>query len=153
MMQVTYRPKLFLLILVQREGGKVPSHHHASNFDFKGGGYLPHPYNTNKNLSNPDHARADDHLFGRACFVPVTMIPWTHKPFSDPQQQRLNRLASQHFLFSNGYQRDWYGFDYGSIIGSFDGVRWFSVGNQRRIKATSNKLFVAINDTTPSMTS
>lgn len=116
-----------------------------NNFDYKGGGYLPHPTNTNKFISNPDHARADDHLFGRACFVPPTMIPWTHKPLSDPQQQRLNRLTAQHFLFANGYQRDWYGFDYGSIIGSFDGVRWFSIGNQRRIKATSNKLFVAIN--------
>ena len=116
-----------------------------NNFDFKGGGYLPHPTNTNKFISNPDHARADDHLFGRACFVPATMIPWSHKPLSDPQQQRKNRLAAQHFLFANGYQRDWYGFDYGSIIGSFDGVRWFSIGNQRRIKATSNKLFVAIN--------
>ena len=115
------------------------------NFDYKGGGYLPHPTNTNKFISNPDHARADEHLFGRACFIPATMIPWTHKPLSDPQQQRENRLAAQHFLFANGYQRDWYGFDYGSVIGSFDGVRWFSIGNQRRIKASSNKLFVAIN--------
>ena len=33
------------------------------------------------------------------------MIPWTHKPFSDPtgKQQRKNRLAAQHFLFANGY--------------------------------------------------
>jgi len=27
----------------------------------------------------------------------------------------------------------------------FDGVKWFSVGTNRRIKATSNKLFLAIN--------
>ena len=52
---------------------------------------------------------------------------------------------AQHFLFSNGYKRDWYGFNYGSLIGSFDGVSWFAIGNQRRIQAGSNKLYLAIN--------
>ena len=94
--------------------------------------------------SNRDY-RKDDILFGRACFVPATMIPWTHRAQSDVQTQRLDRLASQHFMFANGYQRDWYGFDYGSVIGSFDGVLWFSIGNKRRIKAKTNKLYLAVN--------
>lgn len=118
-----------------------------SNLTFKGGGYLPDPTKTNRKgrSSTPINIRSDDLLFGRACFVPATMIPWTHNNNSDLQTQRLNRLAAQHFLFSNGYQRDWYGFDYGSVIGSFDGVHWFSIGNSRRIKATSTKLFLAVN--------
>jgi len=113
------------------------------NFQFNGGGYLPDRVETHRSESK--NHRSDDMLFGRACWLPVTMIPWTHSPKSDTQNQRLGRLASQHFLFANGYQRDWFGFDYGSVIGSFDGVTWFSVGNQRRIKAKSNKLFLAVN--------
>lgn len=113
------------------------------SFLSNGGGYSP-----DLAQNNPLETRAyrkDDLLFGRACFVPVTMIPWTHAAESTRQDQRRKRLAAQHFLFANGYQRDWYGFDYGSVIGSFDGVRWFSIGNQRRIQARSNKLFLAIN--------
>lgn len=113
------------------------------NFLYLGGGILPDPVSTNPSTSK-EH-RAHDMLFGRACWLPATMIPYTHNRSSDGQSQRLNRLASQHFLFSNGYQRDWFGFDYGSVIGSFDGVTWFSVGNQRRIKANSNRLYLAIN--------
>ncbi|GAB4410327.1 MAG: hypothetical protein OHK0056_13180 [Bacteriovoracaceae bacterium] len=113
------------------------------NFLSNGSGYVPDPKVSSKMTTNT--YRGDDLLFGRACFVPATMIPWTHDTDSDRQQQRLKRLSAQHFLFANGYQRDWYGFDYGSVIGSFDGVRWFSIGNQRRIKATSTKLFLAIN--------
>ena len=113
------------------------------NFQFNGGGYLPDRVETHR--SESANHRSDDMLFGRACWLPVTMIPWTHSPKSDTQNQRVARLASQHFLFANGYQRDWFGFDYGSVIGSFDGVTWFSVGNQRRIKAKSNKLYLAIN--------
>jgi hypothetical protein len=113
-----------------------------SNFIFKGGGYFPHPSATNESVTEmPAH----DQLFGRACFVPATMIPFTHAPDADRQTQRMNRQAAQHFLFANGYQRDWFGFDYGSVIGSFDGVRWFSVGNQRRITATTTSLYLAVN--------
>ena len=116
------------------------------NFVYEGGGYQPNPVSTNpSSLTSSYPYRKDDLLFGRACFLPVTMIPWGHYPFSDVQQQRLRRLQAQHFLFANGYQRDWYGFDYGALIGSFDGVFWFAIGTQRRIKATSNKLFLAIN--------
>ncbi|WP_372655016.1 hypothetical protein [Halobacteriovorax sp.] len=113
-----------------------------SNFIFKGGGYFPDPYATDPESSE---IRAHDLKFGRACFVPATMLPFSHVPQADRQLQRQDRMATQHFYFANGYQRDWYGFDYGSVIGSFDGVTWFSVGNQRRIKATTNKLFLAIN--------
>jgi len=113
-----------------------------SNFIFKGGGYFPDPFATNAESSE---MRAHDLKFGRACFVPATMIPFSHVPKADRQSQRRDRMATQHFYFANGYQRDWYGFDYGSVIGSFDGVTWFSVGNQRRIKATTNRLYLALN--------
>ncbi len=113
------------------------------NLNYGGGGYLPDRLSTNP-FKTP-YYRADDLLFARACFVPATMIPWSNRPYPGQQAQRLNRQAAQHFLFANGYQRDWYGFDYGSIIGSFDGISWFSVGDQRRIKASSNRLFLAVN--------
>ena len=113
------------------------------NTNYLGGGYRPDNLSTNP-FNTPVY-RKDDLLFGRACFVPATMIPWSNRPISSTQAQRLGRQSAQHFLFANGYQRDWYGFDYGSIIGSFNGINWFSVGNQRRIKATSNRLFLAVN--------
>ncbi len=113
------------------------------NFASNGAGYMPDPTETSR--FNTSTYRADDLIFGRACFIPVTMIPWTHRPEYDRDVQRQKRLAAQHFLFANGYQRDWYGFNYGAIIGSFDGVNWFAIGNQRRVKATSNKLYLAIN--------
>ncbi|MDP7320969.1 MAG: hypothetical protein QF441_10195 [Bacteriovoracaceae bacterium] len=115
-----------------------------NNFDYKGAGYLPDMVESRR-ISNKSDYRADDLRFGRACFVPATMIPWTHKAHNSVIDQRRNRLAAQHFLFSNGYNRDWYGFDYGALIGSFDGVKWFAIGNQRRIKATGEKLYLAVN--------
>jgi hypothetical protein len=114
------------------------------NFSGQGGGYTPDNYESRRE-NNASIYRADDLLYGRACFVPATMIPWTHVTATNPRDQRRARLAGQHFLFANGYNRDWYGFDYGSIIGSFDGVSWFSIGNQRRIKASTGKLFLAVN--------
>lgn len=108
-----------------------------------GGGLVPLQSRTDRSQSNG--IRADEMAFGRACFVPATMIPWSHSVASDPQEQRLNRIRAQHFFYSNGYQHDWYGFDYGAIIGSFDGVKWFAIGTNRRIKADSNKLFLAVN--------
>lgn len=110
-----------------------------------GGGYNPKLQLSQTNKFKAKYYRADDLKFGRACYVPATMIPWTHNKTSTRQAQRLSRLHAQHFLFANGYQRDWYGFDYGSLIGSFDGVTWFAVGTQRRIKAKSDKLYLAIN--------
>jgi hypothetical protein len=113
------------------------------NFTTVGGGIFPRPGITER--KNSTGYRSDEVIFGRACWIPATMLPWSHRPDSNRQNQRLDRMQAQHFLFSNGYQRDWYGFDYGSIIGSFDGVTWFSVGNQRRIQAKTAKLYLAVN--------
>ncbi len=113
-------------------------------FDKLGGGYTP-DYVESRRTTNAGKYPGDDFRFGRACFVPATMIPWTHTPGTDVTDQRRNRLEAQHILFSNGYNKDWYGFDYGALIGSFDGVKWFAIGNQRRIKADSNKLYLAVN--------
>lgn len=115
---------------------------------FRGGGYLPDPSRTSRLLPSSllsAQYRADDLLFGRACWIPATMIAWTHQGNTDVALQRRNRLGAQHFLFANGYQRDWYGFDYGALIGSFDGVSWFAIGSNRRVTALSNKLFLAVN--------
>lgn len=87
----------------------------------------------------------EDTIFGRACFVPPTMIPFSHKPHSDLNTQRRNRLLTQAALYVNGYQRDWYGFNRGALIGSFDGVKWFAIGKNRRVIASTGKLFLAIN--------
>jgi hypothetical protein len=114
------------------------------NFGGKGGGYSPDKYESRREASSSLY-RSDDLLYGRACFLPVTMIPWTHIVGSSATEQRRSRLTAQHFLFANGYNRDWMGFDYGSLLGSYDGVTWFSIGNQRRIKASGSKLFLAVN--------
>jgi hypothetical protein len=110
----------------------------------KGGGLTPDPVETDP-FSTLSDDRRDDTLFGRACFVPLTMIPWSHVAQNDVQNQRQLRLQTQHAYFANGYNRDWYGFDYGSLIASYDGVNWFSVGNRRRTTAKSNRLFLATN--------
>jgi hypothetical protein len=114
------------------------------NFLHKGGGYWPNMVESRR-LFNQSVFNADDMRFGRACFVPPTMLPWTHAQADNITTQRRNRLKAQHFLFANGLNKDWYGFDYGSVIGSFDGVQWFSIGNQRRIQAKSNRLYLAVN--------
>jgi hypothetical protein len=97
-------------------------------------------YNFNTSLAN-----YEDTKFGRACYVPVTMIPLSHKRETETKTQRQNRLTTQSAYYVNGYQKDWYGFNKGALIGSFDGVSWFAVGSGRRITATSTKLFLAIN--------
>ncbi len=97
-------------------------------------------YSANTTLGN-----YEDTHFGRACYIPVTMIPLSHKKEADSITQRLNRLTTQSAFYINGYQKDWYGFNKGALIGSFDGVTWFAVGSGRRITATTTKLFLAIN--------
>lgn len=97
-------------------------------------------YSANSTLGN-----YEDTHFGRACYVPVTMIPFSHKKESTLLAQRQNRLKTQATYYINGYQRDWYGFNKGALIGSFDGVSWFAVGTGRRITATTTKLYLAIN--------
>lgn len=110
-----------------------------------GGGLNPALTSSTKFPTSSSAIRGDDFRFGRACLVPATMLPWSHFPSSDVTTQRKNRMKAQHFLYANGYNHDWYGFDYGAVIGSFDGVKWFAIGTNRRIKATSNKLFLAVN--------
>lgn len=94
---------------------------------------------------NEDFGNYGDTHFGRACFIPPTMIPFSQTEKTTTQAQRLNRLKTQAALFINGYQRDWYGFNRGAAIGSFDGVTWFAIGKGRIVSAKSNKLFLAIN--------
>jgi hypothetical protein len=97
-------------------------------------------YSSNATLGN-----YEDTKFGRACYLPVTMIPWSHKKEATTQLQRMDRLKTQAAYYINGYQRDWYGFNKGALIGSFDGVAWFAIGSGRRISATSSKLYLAYN--------
>ncbi|MFA5584097.1 MAG: hypothetical protein WDA09_07775, partial [Bacteriovoracaceae bacterium] len=89
----------------------------------------------------------EDTIFGRACWVPPTMLPFTHAAVSgiNETNQRRTRLQTQAVLYSNGYQRDWFGFNKGALIGSFDGVSWFAIGNGRLVKSTGKKLYLAIN--------
>ena len=95
--------------------------------------------------NNVHRGNYEDTLFGRACWVPPTMIPFTHQKRSNISNQRSGRLKTQSALYVNGYRRDWFGFNLGAVIGSFDGAKWFAVGSGRRVVATSNKLFLAIN--------
>ncbi len=98
-------------------------------------------YSTNITLGN-----YEDTIFGRACFVPLTMLPYSHRPQSSNLiNQRKDRLSAQTAMWVNGYQRDWFGFNHGAVIGSFDGVKWFAVGGGRRVIATTKKLYLAIN--------
>ncbi|MBP9673470.1 MAG: hypothetical protein KBD63_00080 [Bacteriovoracaceae bacterium] len=94
----------------------------------------------------------EDTHFGRACYIPPSMIPFSHSnttgtsPWATAlQYQRQARLYTQAALFTNGYQKDWFGFNKGALIGSFDGISWFAIGTGRIIQATSSKLFLAIN--------
>lgn len=95
--------------------------------------------------TNTTGGNYEDTIFGRACWLPPTMIPFGHSAKASVQDQRLNRLQTQSALFANGYQRDWYGFNKGAMIGSFDGVTWFAIGKGRIVKSTSKKLYLAIN--------
>ena len=105
-------------------------------------GYSTKRYSYENNISNGNY---EDTIFGRACWLPPTMIAFSHIKNENLQTQRLNRLETQAAFFTNGYQRDWYGFNRGAILGSFDGVSWFSIGNGRRVISTSTKLFLAFN--------
>jgi hypothetical protein len=95
--------------------------------------------------TNTTYGNYEDTIFGRACWLPPTMLAFSHANFGSVQTQRLNRLQTQSALYMNGYQRDWYGFNKGALIGSFDGITWFAIGKGRIIRSTSNKLFLAIN--------
>lgn len=114
---------------------------------FDGTGLRAVGFETNREATglNVTGGNYEDTIFGRACWVPPTMIGFSHQADADVQTQRQNRLQTQAALFMNGYQRDWYGFNLGAVIGSFDGVQWFAVGQGRFITPRSNKLFLAIN--------
>lgn len=113
----------------------------------KGNGVSPIGFITDRSSysNNLSLGNYEDTAFGRACWVPPTMLPWTHRPTAVLNDQRRNRLEAQAAMWVNGYQRDWFGFNQGALIGSFDGVTWFAVGDGRRVTATSNKLYLAIN--------
>jgi hypothetical protein len=104
-------------------------------------------YQTNRTIfgNNTPRGNYEDTHFGRACFLPPTMIPYSHNADPNLITQRTNRLKTQTALWMNGYQRDWYGFNKGALIGSFDGVEWFAIGKNRRVTSTTGKLFLAIN--------
>lgn len=112
-----------------------------------GSGLKAISYTTSRDTysGNTTYGNYEDTKFGRACYVPPTMLAFSHLKSADLQTQRQNRLRAQAALFANGYQRDWYGFNKGALIGSFDGVSWFAIGTARRITASSTKLFLAIN--------
>ncbi len=95
--------------------------------------------------TNTTAGNYEDTIFGRACWVPPTMLPFSHAARTSVREQRMNRLETQAALFVNGYQRDWFGFNKGALIGSFDGVRWFAIGKGRIVKSTSKRLFLALN--------
>ncbi len=113
----------------------------------QGVGLESNGYQTNRENygNNTGRGNYEDTHFGRACFLPPTMIPLSHKPSASGVTQRRNRLLTQTALWVNGYQRDWYGFNKGALIGSFDGVEWFAIGKSRRVTSTTGKLFLAIN--------
>ena len=104
-------------------------------------------YSTSRDTysGNSTFGNYEDTKFGRACFVPVTMLALSHKKDAVLQTQRQNRLKTQAAYYINGYQRDWYGFNKDALIGSYDGVTWFAIGSGRRTTATSSKLFLALN--------
>ncbi|MFA6235750.1 MAG: hypothetical protein WC635_00375 [Bacteriovorax sp.] len=113
----------------------------------RGVGLQASGYSTQRDTysANTGFGNYEDTKFGRACYVPLTMLPLSHQKNSSLQVQRQNRLKTQATYYVNGYQRDWFGFNKGALIGSFDGVTWFAVGTGRRATATSTKLFLAIN--------
>lgn len=113
----------------------------------RGSGLQASGFSTSRDsyAGNSTFGNYEDTKFGRACYVPVTMLPLSHQKNSNLQTQRQNRLKTQAALYINGYNRDWYGFNQGALIGSFDGVTWFAIGTGRRVTATTTKLFLAIN--------
>lgn len=96
--------------------------------------------------TNTTGGNYEDTIFGRACWLPPTMIPYSQPTsMGSVAAQRRLRLETQAALFANGYQREWFGFNKGALIGSFDGVTWFAIGKGRIVKASSKKLYLAIN--------
>ena len=64
-------------------------------------------------VSNITMGNYEDTIFGRACWVPLTMIPMSHLNLDDvisyaSASNRSRRLMAQTALYVNGYQRDWF---------------------------------------------
>ena len=108
-------------------------------------GFITSRFERNNN-DNTSLGNYEDTIFGRACFVPPTMLPFSHTTNSDMPSQRQNRQNVQAILFANGYQKDWFGFNLGALIGSFDGISWFAIGSGTSIRASSDTLFIAFNN-------
>lgn len=144
-------------VIAARSGFYTPCPQCAKDSWFQA--FSPHPasqrgtglqavgYTTSRDTfeSNSTNGNYEDTIFGRACWVPPTMLPFSHRAASTLIDQRQGRLETQAALFANGYQRDWFGFNKGALIGSFDGVKWFAIGKGRRVQSTSQRLFLAIN--------
>lgn len=115
---------------------------------YRGHGLRGNNYTTIRDAEdgNTGLGNYEDTIFGRACWVPPTMLPFAQPVgASSAESQRLMRLKTQAALWVNGYRRDWYGFNKGALIGSFDGVSWFAIGKGRIIRSTSDRLYLAIN--------
>lgn len=113
-----------------------------------GNGLQASPTTTNRatsSISSISKGNYEDTIWGRACWVPPTMLPYAHSKNSNVQTQRRNRLETQAAMYMNGYRKDWFGFNQGALIGSFDGTKWFAIGSGRQVTATSTKLYLAIN--------
>ncbi len=106
---------------------------------------IGHTASRDEYVTNTTGGNYEDTHFGRACWVPPTMLPYSHTTDTNSDTQRKNRLKTQAAMYVNGYQKDWFGFNKGAVIGSFDGVTWFAIGKGRIVTATSKKLFLAIN--------
>ena len=118
---------------------------HPSTVDANGLVAVGHTTRRDESEQNTTGGNFEDTKFGRACWMPPTMIPFSHKSNYQISTQRLERLETQAAFYINGHQRDWFGFNKGALIGSFDGVTWFAIGDGRRVQARSNQLFLAIN--------
>jgi hypothetical protein len=75
----------------------------------RGMGLQASGYSTSRDTysANTTFGNYEDTIFGRACYVPVTMLPLSHQKNSSVQTQRQNRLKTQAAFYVNGYQRDW----------------------------------------------
>lgn len=118
---------------------------HPSSYYGTGLQSVGHTTSRDSYSNNTNSGNYEDTIFGRACWLPPTMIPFSHNPNTNLTTQRMNRLTTQAALYANGYQRDWFGFNKGALIGSFNGVNWFAIGKGRRVTSTSTKLYLAIN--------
>ena len=107
-------------------------------------------YTTNRSAlgDNFSLGNYEDTIFGQSMLDTTNHASfWPPKERPIHPSQRRARLETQTALYMNGYQRDWYGFNKGALIGSFDGVTWFAIGKSRRVVAKTRKLFLGHQST------